>query len=85
VQKPDDISGRKQGNSKMRTTKIMLGAGLAAMMLASGCTDNTGVNAATGAVVGGVIGNQIGNGTGNTIATIGGAAAGAAIAANRTP
>ncbi len=69
----------------MKTKVFLMGALLGSAVLVSGCIENQNARVATGAVVGGVIGNQFGSGSGNTIATIGGAAAGAAIASNRTP
>ncbi len=67
---------------KLRTA---LGIGLVSTALLAGCTDDPQTNAMIGALGGAAVGSQFGDGRGNTAATLGGAAAGAAIAANAQP
>ncbi len=67
----------------MSAGKIVIVALFAASIGAAGCTNSQGVNAATGGLVGAAVGNQFGSGSGKTAATLGGAAVGATIGANR--
>jgi uncharacterized protein YcfJ len=68
-------------NMLLRTNRILAVSALGATTLAA-CTDSQSTNAAFGALIGAAVGNQIGEGDGKTLATLGGAAAGAAIGSN---
>jgi uncharacterized protein YcfJ len=68
----------------MSASKLILSAAFAALIAASGCTDNQSVNTGMGALAGAAVGSQIGGGSGRTAAMITGAAIGG-VAGSRVP
>ena len=68
----------------MTASKLSVIAAFAALLAASGCTDNQNVNTGLGALAGAAVGSQFGNGSGQTAAMLGGAAIGG-LAGSRVP